>query len=141
MLFERINIMRNLKKLALISATGLLMAATAFTGCQTRQSGDRTAGRALDDRMISKNVEKKLEKEPVYKFSDVDVKTFAGVVQLSGFVSSEEQKSRAGELARSVEGVERVVNNITLIPGTSPGLTPTGRANDLNQPIQSDPNR
>jgi hyperosmotically inducible protein len=125
--------MRNLKKLALIGGASALMAMTALTGCQT-DSGDRTAGRALDDKMITESVEDKLKDEPVFKFSDVDVRTFAGVVQLSGFVDTEEQKSRAGDLAQNVEGVARVVNNITLKPEMNRELRPTGRTNTLHQP-------
>jgi hyperosmotically inducible protein len=129
--------MRNLKKLVLAGGASAIIAVVTLTGCQMtgHSSGDRTAGRALDDKHITMNVEEKLREEPVYKFSDVDVKTFAGVVQLSGFVSSDEQKRRAGELAQRVEGVSRVVNNITL----KPNMAPTGRTNDLNQPIQSNP--
>jgi osmotically-inducible protein OsmY len=127
--------MRNLKRLFLTGGMSAALAVVTLTGCQTGSSGDRTAGRALDDKHITMNVEEKLREEPVYKFSDVDVKTFAGVVQLSGFVSSEEQKRRAGDLAQRVEGVSRVVNNITL----KPTMAPTGRPNDLNQPIQSNP--
>jgi hypothetical protein len=84
--------------------------------------------------MITETVEEKLQAEPVYKFSDVDVKTFAGVVQLSGFVGTEEQKARAGEVAQHVDGVTRVVNNITLIPRTNE-LSPTGRTNDVDRTI------
>jgi hyperosmotically inducible periplasmic protein len=133
--------MRNLKKLILVGGTSAVLAVTALTGCEMfrggSDSGDRTAGRELDDKHITANVEKKLKAEPVYKFSDVDVKTFAGVVQLSGFVSSDEQKSRAGNLAQQVEGVARVVNNLTLKPNSP--LEPTGRTNQVNQPIQSNP--
>jgi hyperosmotically inducible periplasmic protein len=133
--------MRNLKKLILVGGTSAVLAVTALTGCEMfrggSDSGDRTAGRELDDKHITANVEKKLKAEPVYKFSDVDVKTFAGVVQLSGFVSSDEQKSRAGNLAQQVEGVARVVNNLTLKPNSP--LEPTGRTNQVNPSIQSNP--
>jgi hyperosmotically inducible protein len=44
----------------------------------------------------------------------VKVQTFKGVVQLSGFVNSRDQKNRAGDLARKVEGVKEVENNITV---------------------------
>jgi len=132
--------MRNFKKLALIGGTSAIMAATILTGCESSRHSDRTAGRALDDKIITESVEQKLQREPVYKFSDVDVKTFSGVVQLSGFVSSEEQKRRAGELAQQVEGVARVVNNITLKETSGTGLQPTGRTNNVNQPApQSNP--
>jgi hypothetical protein len=76
--------------------------------------------------MITGEIQKKLREEPVYKFSEVDVKTFAGVVQLSGFVTTDEQKRRAGEVAQHIDGVSRVVNNITLKPAGN--LTPTGRS-------------
>lgn len=130
--------MRNLKKLAMASGASAILAVMALTGCDTmhHDSADRTAGRMLDDKHITMNVQSKLKEEPVYKFSDVDVKTFSGVVQLSGFVSSDEQKNRAGELAQQVDGVQRVVNNISLKPNST-GLSATGRTNDVNQPNQS----
>jgi hyperosmotically inducible protein len=129
--------MRHLKKLILVGGTTATMALTVLTGCQMfsgSDSSDRSAGRALDDKHITANVEKKLKEEPVYKFSEVDVKTFAGVVQLSGFVTSPDQKTRAGELAQRADGVSRVVNNIIL--KTDNALQPTSRN---NQPIQSNP--
>lgn len=126
--------MLRLRKLILMTSVGA-MAAVAVTGCQmNRASGDRTAGRMLDDKMITEHVEERLQNEPVYKFSDVDVKTFAGVVQLSGFVNTQEQKQRAGNIAQNVEGVARVVNSIALKPDTQ--LAPTGVSggtNDVNR--------
>jgi len=44
----------------------------------------------------------------------VTVQTFKGVVQLGGFVNSRDQKNRAGDLAKNVEGVKGVENNITV---------------------------
>ncbi len=122
--------MRNVKNLVLLCGTSVVLL-TASTGCYMFQghSGDRTTGRAFDDKTITSAVEHKLKQEPVYKFDDVDVKTFAGVVQLSGFVNTDDQKERAGEIAQHVDGVTRVVNNITL----KPSLAPTG------QPVPSQP--
>ena len=42
------------------------------------------------------------------------MQTFKGTVQLSGFVNSRDQKNRAGDLAKKVEGVREVENNITV---------------------------
>lgn len=122
--------MRQIKNIILgISAAAVLVTA----GCASWQrDGDRSAGRVVDDRHINARVADKLSHEPVYKFSDVDVKTFNGVVQLSGFVDTEDQKNRAGELARSAEGVGNVVNSIAL--KNHDALTPTGRTNELNRP-------
>ncbi len=102
---------------------------TLLTGCETYEHrtvdrGERSPGRAVDDRRITSYVKSELAAEPVYKFNDVEVKTYNGVVQLSGFVNSEEQKRRAGEIAQNVGGVGEIVNSISLKQG---GLTPTGR--------------
>jgi osmotically-inducible protein OsmY len=78
----------------------------------------------LDDRTISENVAERLKKEQVYKFEDVDVRTYGGVVQLAGFVNTEDQKRRAGDLAATVPGVSHVINNISLKPEN---VTPTGK--------------
>ena len=111
-----------------------MTATIALTGCEmfNGHSGDRTAGRALDDKTITATVQHDLNREPVYKFNGVDVKTYDGVVQLSGFVDTNEQKDRAGEIARQAEGVTQVVNNITLKPAGN--LQPTGRDNNYAPP-------
>ncbi|HPU55760.1 MAG TPA: BON domain-containing protein, partial [Verrucomicrobiota bacterium] len=116
--------MANLKKLLLIGGSTAAVVLAGLTGCQTRDTSDRTAGRIIDDKAITERVEDRLKEDPLYKFTGVDVRTFAGVVQLSGFVDTQEQKNRAGELAQNVQGVTRVINNIALKPDT--GLTPTG---------------
>lgn len=117
--------MLNLKKLILITGTSAIIAVVGLTGCKSSsKDGERTAGREMDDRAISERVAEKLRSEPVYKFADVDVRTFGGVTQLSGFVNTDEQKHRAGELAETVQGVHRVINNISLKPDN---LTPTGK--------------
>ena len=102
----------------------------ALTGCEmlNHHSGDRTAGRALDDKTITATVQHDLNREPVYKFDSVDVKTYDGVVQLSGFVDTEDQKRKAGDIAKQAEGVTQVVNNISLKPAGN--LQPTGRPAD-----------
>jgi osmotically-inducible protein OsmY len=118
-----------------------LAAVTSLTGCSTwgpRQDSERTAGRVVDDTKITAQVKTDLNREPVYKFNDVDVKTFNGVVQLSGFVNTDEQKRRAGEIAQQAYGVAQVVNSITL----KPNITPTGRPLDPNgQVVVPEPRR
>jgi hyperosmotically inducible protein len=118
--------MRNLKQIILVSGVSAMM---ALTGCEmfNHHDSDRTAGRALDDKTITETVKHDLNRETVYKFADVDVKTFDGVVQLSGFVDTEDQKHRAGEIAQRSEGVTQVVNNITLKPSENQSLAPTSR--------------
>jgi osmotically-inducible protein OsmY len=97
---------------------------------------ERSEGRVVDDKNITKAIENKLASEAVYKFDSVDVKTFAGVVQLSGFVNSGDQSQRAEQIARSVGGVMQVVNGLAIKPGTIPSAT--GRPSGSGQ-LQSAP--
>jgi hypothetical protein len=135
--------MRNLKHLVLITGLSAATAVTCFTGCSTwrQKTSERSEGRIVDDHKIASRVKSELKKEPVYKFDDVDVRTFDGVVQLSGFVNSEEQKRRAEELAKQVPGVVEVQNAISLKPNAG-SYTPTGRNNRNNYNTQNpnDPN-
>jgi hypothetical protein len=113
--------MRN-EKHWIVAGLSLAAAMTTFMGCQTAPKDGRSAGLAADDKRITKSVKEALDTEPVYKFTDVDVKTFAGTVQLSGFVMTQGQKNRAQEIAQHTQGAREVVNGITLKP-PMPGPT------------------
>jgi osmotically-inducible protein OsmY len=83
------------------------------TGC----AGDRyheSTGESIDDTGTTARVKKALHGDTQYKFDDVKVTTFKGVVQLSGFADSRAAKDRAGEIARTVEGAKDVENNISI---------------------------
>ena len=109
----------------------VVIALFGAVGCQTNTGKDeRSAGRTADDKEISEKVRKSLEDEPVFKFGNVDVKTYAGNVQLSGFVNSEEQKQRAGQIAAQTPGVTQVHNDLALKPFTP---APTGNTNAPQQ--------
>jgi osmotically-inducible protein OsmY len=84
------------------------------TGCAAGDKYHQSTGEAIDDHGISSRVKHALANDGEYKYDDVQVTTFKGTVQLSGFVEAGSQKSRAGELAKGVEGVQEVVNNITV---------------------------
>ena len=102
-----------LKLSALILSVSALALVSGVTGC----AGDRytqSTGEMIDDKGESSRVKSALSDDPQYKYPDVKVQTFKGVVQLSGFVNSRDQKNRAGDLARKVEGVKEVQNNITV---------------------------
>jgi len=94
---------------------GLLSAGvvTTTSGC----AGDkynRSTGQYIDDKSLVMRVKRALNDNPEYKYSDVNVDAFRGTVQLNGFVNTSDQKSKAEELAKSVQGVEKVVNNLTV---------------------------
>src|SRR5215475_11636843 len=93
----------------IITSIALAAMLLPLVGCQTEEKkDDRSAGRVMDDEHITENVRARLDSEPVYKFTDVNVRTFAGVVQLSGFATIQSQKDRAGQLAQTVPGVTQV---------------------------------
>ena len=109
---------------------GGLAAVLTMMGAGCSSTSDRSEGRQVDDRIVNSKVQDALEASPTYKFNEVRVMTFGGVVQLSGFVNTEDQKSKAADLARRVEGVHEVINNISLKP------TATGAASGQQQTIQ-----
>ena len=69
-----------------------------ITGCTTEQRGGRTAGQYIDDKTLNTRVRGALDDSAEYKFPDVNVASLRGTVQLSGFVASAAQKSRAAEV-------------------------------------------
>jgi len=109
----------------MLSGVGAAIMLLAVTGCQTTNHNDeRSEGRVVDDKDITASVQKSLDQDPTYKFHDVNVNTFAGVVQLSGFVNIDAQRTRAQDIAQNTDGVAKVVNGIAL----KPMMQPTGRA-------------
>lgn len=89
-----------------------LMLATAL-GCAST-SEHRATGEYVDDKVITTKVKAAVIKEPSLKSYEINVETYKGVVQLSGFVNSEEDIQKAVEVARSVKGVTSVKNDMRL---------------------------
>ncbi|AVQ85815.1 MULTISPECIES: BON domain-containing protein [unclassified Variovorax] len=94
-----------------IVATGCLVIALA--GCAATPSREST-GEYFDDTSITTRVKADLLAHRDVSAAEVNVETFKGRVQLSGFVKTPDQKRRAGEIARSVKGVNEVVNDILI---------------------------
>ena len=101
-----------------ILAAALACVPLLHTGCAVTR-GQQSAGTYIDDKTITAKVKTELLKDSTVKGTDVDVTTFNGAVQLSGFVESQEQKDRAGELARQTKGVQQVHNNLIVQTGRS----------------------
>jgi hyperosmotically inducible periplasmic protein len=94
--------------LALSGGTAALNSGCAAT--PTRQS----TGEYLDDAGITTKVKAAFVRDPLVKALDVGVDTFKAVVQLNGFVDTEEQRARAEQIAAGIGGVAAVQNNITV---------------------------
>ena len=84
---------------------------TAFLGCAATQKHEST-GQYVDDSVITTKVKAAIFDEPTLKSLQINVKTYQGVVQLSGFVDSDQNVKKAGEIADSVDGVKSVKNDL-----------------------------
>jgi osmotically-inducible protein OsmY len=83
-----------------------LMAACSSTPTQ------QSTGQAIDDGVVTAKVKAKLIEDPVTKAHQINVDTFKGTVQLSGFVESDQARSRALQLARDTDGVKSVKDSL-----------------------------
>lgn len=95
--------------LALFAATGL-----AFLAACSATPTQESTGQYLDDSVITTRVKAAILDEPTLKSAEINVETFKGVVQLSGFVSSQASVTKAIEVARGVGGVKSVKNDMRL---------------------------
>jgi len=102
-----VNLHRILKFLVCI---GLI---ATFLGCAATQERAST-GQYIDDSVITTKVKAAIFDEPSLKMFQINVKTFKGVVQLSGFVDSGQSVIKAGEVAGRVDGVTEVKNGLVV---------------------------
>jgi osmotically-inducible protein OsmY len=86
---------------------------TASLGCAPTRTREGT-GEYIDDSVITTKVKAAILGEPGLKVSEINVETFKGAVQLSGFVNSREDINAAVRLARAVNGVTSVKNDMQL---------------------------
>jgi len=82
-------------------------------GCAGTATTEST-GEYVDDTVITTNVKAAIFNEPTLKSAEIKVETFKGVVQLSGFVSSNASIDKAVTIARGVKGVSSVKNDMRL---------------------------
>ena len=86
---------------------------TAFMGCAATQKHE-SAGQYVDDSVITTKVKAALFNEETLKSLQINVKTLRAVVLLSGFVDSAQNVTKAGEIAKNIEGVESVKNSLVV---------------------------
>ncbi|WP_198119113.1 BON domain-containing protein [Massilia rhizosphaerae] len=93
-----------------ILATSLLVSLAACAPTPTREG----TGEYVDDSLITSKVKAAFAADPTVKATQVNVETFKGTVQLSGFVDSRESAEKAVEIARGVKGVKAVKNDTVI---------------------------
>jgi osmotically-inducible protein OsmY len=100
--------MKFLRSISIVIATAAL---ATLLGCASTPTREGT-GEYIDDTVITTKVKAAIFAEPTLKSTEINVETFKGVVQLSGFVSSEADTQKAVEVTRKIKGVESVKNDM-----------------------------
>ena len=95
-------------------STFFFAAMLAFlVGCAATSKQEGT-GEYFDDTILTTKVKAAVINEPSLKSAEINVETFKGIVQLSGFVKTSAERSKATELTRQVAGVKSVKDDIRL---------------------------
>jgi hyperosmotically inducible protein len=101
--------MKRTMRLSLLAT--ILGASLVFGGCASTDT-QRGTGETIDDAAITTKVKAALIDNDLVNAGEVNVNTYRGVVQLSGFVDSNEEKTQATQAAKSVGGVKEVRNDL-----------------------------
>ncbi len=96
-----------------LAAVFVVMTLGAVSGCASAPQKEG-AGEYVDDTVITTKVKAAILGESTLKVAEINVETFKGTVQLSGFVKTQSEINKAGEVARAVTGVKTVRNDIRI---------------------------
>ena len=102
-----------MKPMKLFSASILTAMLALSLGCASTAKHEGT-GEYVDDTVITAKVKTAVFNEPTLKSAEINVETFKGVVQLSGFVNSRGDINTAVAVAGRIEGVKSVRNDMRL---------------------------
>ncbi|BBV64659.1 MULTISPECIES: BON domain-containing protein [Kluyvera] len=98
---------------AMAASCAALLVAISLSGCAGSSTKESTGG-YIDDTVVTTKVKTALFSDKQIKSSEINVQTFKGRVQLSGFVSSAADAKRAVEVTRQVQGVRVVENDMQI---------------------------
>jgi osmotically-inducible protein OsmY len=96
-------------------ALAVALGGAQLAGCASQSESRRTAGTVIDDAALTAKVKTALARDRDVPAHNVNVTTYRGLVQLSGFVENEDVARKAAEVARNVEGVHDVYNDLRVI--------------------------
>lgn len=102
-----------MKPLHIVSTVFLVFALLASAGCSSTRTQESTS-EYISDSAITAKVKAAILNEPSLKSAEVNVETFKGVVQLSGFLSPESNWNKAVEIALDIKGVKSVRNDMRI---------------------------
>jgi hyperosmotically inducible protein len=89
------------------------MLIATFSACASTRT-QSSAGEFVDDSVITTKVKSLLAVDDFLKSFQISVETYKGIVQLSGFVSSQKAVDKADKIVHSVKGVKSVKNNLII---------------------------
>ena len=98
---------------ATAASCAALLVAISLSGCAGSSTKESTGG-YIDDTVVTTKVKTALFSDKQIKSSEINVQTFKGRVQLSGFVSSAADAKRAVDVTRQVQGVRIVENDMQI---------------------------
>lgn len=102
-----------MKQFKWFSTLFLTLMLASILGCASTSKKEGT-GEYIDDTVITTKVKAAIINEPSLKATEINVETFKGIVQLSGFVNSQADINKAVSIAREVKGVTSVKNDMRL---------------------------
>ena len=103
-----------MKKSMLVITTAAFAAVTLFSaGCAVVRQQE-TVGAYVDDTTITTQIKSRMGADPTVAMLSISVETLKGEVQLSGFAKSAAERAKAESIAREVNGVKRVRNDIVI---------------------------
>lgn len=82
-------------------------------GCAST-TGQESTGEYIDDSIITSKIKASIFNDRSLKYTEINVETYKGIVQLSGFVSSDTAINRAIDLTRNVTGVKSIINDMRI---------------------------
>lgn len=100
-----------MKKKNVVMCCLVLLMLITLVACASTRTREST-GEYVDDSVITTKVKTLLANDDFFKSFQISVETYKGTVQLSGFVNSQQAVDKAGQIARSVQGVQSVKNNL-----------------------------
>ena len=102
-----------MKRFNRFSALFFAVAFASLLGCAATSTNEGTKA-YMSDSVVTTKVKTAMLRESSLKSTEIGVETYKGTVQLSGFVSSNAEIHKAGDVARGVEGVMSVKNDLRL---------------------------
>jgi osmotically-inducible protein OsmY len=106
---------RNAVCVTILLTLAVLPLATFSSGCASRHYDTTEA--YMGDKALASRVKTQLARDPIAKATEINVTTFSREVQLSGFVGTQDEKTRAAQIAASVPGVVTVHDNLIVRTG------------------------